>query len=520
MKKILALASAGVLALSLAACGGDDDDGNGAAGGVGEPWTLGTTDKVTALDPAASYDLGSSTLHYAIYQSLLTIPAGENKPQGDAAKECEYKDPKTFVCTLREGLKFSNGHDLTSSDVKHSIDRNLKIADPNGASGLLASLKNVETPDDLTVRFNLKRPDTTFQFVLTHSSTSIVDEEVFPMNKKVSDADVVGSGPYVMDDYESGQQATLKKSETYQGANEGKSPLIFVKYYPESSNLKLAIQNDEVQVAWRNLSPTDLTDLEDNGSVDVKKGEGSEIRYWVWQLGTPVGKQKAVRQAVAQLIDREAISERAYEGTVDPLFSAVPPGFPGQVDAFKSKYGDPSVEKAQAILDKAGVKTPVNLTLGYTPSHYGPNAVDEATELKSQLNDSGLFKATTKSAEWTQYQDLYKQNAYDLFMLGWFPDFLDADNYLSPFFVDGGFYANNYSNPEVNELVQKEQGTDDDSAREDAFGKIQEIVAEDVPTVPSWVGKNVAVTRPGVEGVEDTLDPAFIFRFWMVSYNG
>lgn len=426
MKKILALASAGALALTLAACGGDDD-GGGAAGGVGEDWTLGTTDVVTALDPAVAYDLGSSTLHYAIYQSLLTIPAGENKPQGDAAEKCEYKDPKTFVCTLREGLKFSNGHDLTSSDVKFSIDRNLKIADPNGASTLLASLKDVETPDDLTVQFNLKRPDTTFQFVLTHSSTSIVDEEVFPADKALGDADVIGSGPYVMGDYEAGQQATLEKSETYQGSNEGKSPLIFVKYYPESSNLKLAIQNDEVDVAWRNLSPTDLTDLEGNDSVEVKKGEGSEIRYWVWQLGTPVGKQQAIRQAAAQLIDREAISERAYEGTVDPLFSPVPPGFPGQVDSFKSKYGEPSVDKAKAILQKAGVKTPVDITLGYTPSHYGPNAVDEATELKSQLNDSGLFNATTKSAEWESYQDLYKEGAYDLFILGWFPDFLDAD---------------------------------------------------------------------------------------------
>ncbi|UPK73144.1 ABC transporter substrate-binding protein [Nocardioidaceae bacterium SCSIO 66511] len=519
MKKILALASAGVLALSLAACGGDDDSG-GAAGGTGEPWTLGTTDKVTALDPAGAYDLGSSTLHYAIYQTLLTIPAGENKPQGDAAEKCEYKDPKTVVCTLRDGLKFSNGDELTSSDVKYSFDRNLKIADPNGASTLLASLKDIETPDDKTVQFNLSRPDTTFQFVLTHSSTSIVDEDVFPADKIAGDADVIGSGPYVMDDYESGQQASLKKSETYQGANEGKSPLIFVKYYPESSNLKLAIQNDEVQVAWRSLSPTDLTDLEGNDSVNVEKGEGAEIRYWTWQLGTPVGKDKAIRQAVAQLVDRQAISDRAYEGTVDPLYSPVPPGFPGQVDSFKTKYGEPSVDKAKAILQKAGVKTPVDITLGYTPSHYGPNAVDEATELKSQLNDSGLFNATTKSAEWEQYQNLYKENAYDLFILGWFPDFLDADNYLSPFFVDGGFYANNYKNPEINKLVAEEQGTDDAATREKAFGKIQDIAAEDVPTVPTWVGKNVAVTQPGIDGVKETLDPAFIFRFWMVSYQG
>jgi peptide/nickel transport system substrate-binding protein len=126
---------------------------------------------------------------------------------------------------------------------------------------------------------------------------------------------------------------------------------------------------------------------------------------------------------------------------------------------------------------------------------------------------------TLKSAEWTQYQELYKQNAYDLFQLGWFPDFLDADNYLSPFFVDGGFYANNYSNKQVNQLVAKEQGTSNAQVRQQAFQQLQKIVAEDVPLIPSWVGKNTAVVSPEMEGVEQTLDPAFIFRMWTVSKN-
>jgi peptide/nickel transport system substrate-binding protein len=219
-------------------------------------------------------------------------------------------------------------------------------------------------------------------------------------------------------------------------------------------------------------------------------------------------------------MDRDAIVTNAYDDTVAPLYSIVPPGFPGQVDAFQEKYGEPSVEAARKLLTDAGVKTPVAITLGYTPTHYGPNAVDEASELQRQLEDSGLFRVTLESAEWEQYQDLYKEGAYDLFILGWFPDFLDADNYLSPFLVDGGFYANNYSSQRVNDLVAQEQGTEDAAEREEAFGQLQTIVAEDVPLIPSWVGKNVAVTVPGVTGVEETLDPAFIFRFWTVGYEG
>src|SRR5699024_4735954 len=145
------------------------------------------------------------------------------------------------------------------------------------------------------------------------------------------------------------------------------------------------------------------------------------------------------------IIDRQAIAKNAYSGIVDPLYSLVPPGFAGQVDAFAQKYGEqPNVDAAKKLLSDAGVNTPVNLTLGYTPSHYGPDAVDETNELKSQLEDSWLFKVQVKSAEWTQYQKLDKEGAYDLFILGWFPDLLDADNYLSPFLVDGGVYAINY----------------------------------------------------------------------------
>src|SRR3954449_3677297 len=120
----MAAVGAGALAAGLAACGGSSDSSSNTdanAGGTGSPWILGTTDSVTALDPAGSYDLGSSTLEYNMYQTLLTIPAGETSPQGDAAESCKYDDPQTFTCKLKPGLEFSNGDALTSSDVKYSF---------------------------------------------------------------------------------------------------------------------------------------------------------------------------------------------------------------------------------------------------------------------------------------------------------------------------------------------------------------------------------------------------------------
>ncbi len=529
---MLAAVSAGVMVASLAACGGSDDGGsggNGSGGGGGSSegsYILGTTESVTAMDPAGSYDFGSWNMQYAIFQQLMTINANESEPVGDAAESCDYDDPKTVTCKLREGLKFSNGNELTSSDVKFSMQRNLDIADPNGSSVLLAQLADkdskfrpdaVETPDDLTVTFHLNTPDTTFIKLLSTATTSIVDEDTFPADKLLDDDQVVGSGPLKLSQYKPGEQAVLEANESYDGDKTSKAKQIFVQYFKDPAPLKEAIKTGQVDIAWRTLSPTDLQDLKDNSNAEVIEGGGSEFRYWVFQLANKTVADKAVRQAVAQLIDRDSITKNAYDGTTAPAYSIVPPGFGGQTDSFKEKYGEPSVDKAKQILADAGVKTPVPLTMGWTPTHYGPNLVDEAREFSSQLNDSGLFKVSLKSAEWEQYQTLYKQNAYDIFALGWYPDILDADNYLTPFIRDGGFFANAYSNQKVNSLLSQELAETDTDKRDDIIGQLQDIVAEDVPLIPSWFGKNVAVAGPGMQGVEETLDPTYIFRLWTIS---
>ncbi len=494
---------------------------------------MGTTDTVTAIDPAGSYDLGSSTLQYSLFQTLVTIPAGSTTPEGDAAESCTYNDPKTLTCKLKPDLKFSNGDALTSSDVKFSFQRALAIGDPNGAAlyllgdiatadadGNLTGLdpKAIETPDDTTVIFHLNKPDVTFESLITYPGTgAIVDEEVFPANKKLPDDQVIGSGPYKLSQYKAGEQATLEVNDNYSGPAP-KSGQVFIHYYTDSSGLKLAVQNGEIDVAWDTLGPTDLTALSQDSNLTVAKGAGAAIRYWVWRVDKGVGADVAVRRAAAQVIDRAAIAKNAYENTVTPLYSIVPKGLAGATEAFKAAYGAaPDVTAAKKTLSDAGVSTPVNITMGYTPTHYGPNSVDEATEFKRELEASGLFTVDLKSTEWEQYQTIYKQGAYDLWMLGWYPDYPDADDYLSPFLVNGGFFENGYKNPEVNSLTAHELASPDQSTRNADFKKLQDIAARDVPFIPSWVGNNIAVYTNGMQGVKATLDPAYIFRLWTIS---
>src|SRR5262245_54527063 len=115
--RLAALGCTALLAVGAAACGGSDSDsGDGGtttgtsstpeAAGVADTVILGTTDKVVALDPVGAYDLGSQQLIGNIYQNLLSVPAGGNKPEPDAAESCEFTDEKTYVCTLKPDLKF------------------------------------------------------------------------------------------------------------------------------------------------------------------------------------------------------------------------------------------------------------------------------------------------------------------------------------------------------------------------------------------------------------------------------
>jgi peptide/nickel transport system substrate-binding protein len=530
-KKLVAVVGVAVAATALAACGSKNSAPAGSS--TSGNYILGTTDSsVTSLDPAGAYDLPSWTIQYNIYQQLVSYQPGSTKPTPYAAKSCEYTDPSTVKCVLNSGMEYSNGDPVKASDVAYSFKRSIVINDPNAASSLLSDLSNgstkhpdlakgaIETPDDTTVIFHLNAPDLTFIQALTTPAASIVDPKVYPADKLLPDSQSIGSGPFQLSQFQPNQQAVLTANPHYTGPNKPKAAQVTVQYFNSDTALTTAVGNGQVDVAWRTFSAQEIKTLQGNDKVNVYPGKGSEFRYWVFHTQKGPGANPAVRQAVAQLIDRNAIAQRAYDGTVNPAYSTVPPGFLGASQAFQTMYGSPSVSKAKAILQKAGVSTPVAIKLGYTPSHYGPASVDEANELASELNKSGLFKATVDDAEWNQYQDLEKTGVYDLYQLGWFPDYLDPDDYLSPFLRDGGFFVNGYTSKQMDALLTKERGETDTTKRAAIIGQIQTLTAKDVPMIPSWFGQNTGIANKDMTGVEPTLDQAYIFRMWLPSKSG
>ncbi|WP_043535459.1 ABC transporter substrate-binding protein [Actinomyces polynesiensis] len=531
-----AIAGLSALALLAGCSSGSSDSGSSgesgsASGGGGGDIVIGTTDSVTSLDPAGSYDNGSFAVQVQVFPFLLDAPQGSSDVEPDIAESAEFTTPTEYTVKLKPGLKWANGHDLTSSDVKFTFDRQLKIADDNGPSSLLANLDSVDAPDDTTVVFNLKSGnDQTFPQVLSSPAGPVVDEEVFSPDSLTSAADIVAAnafgGQYVITAYQDNQTIAYEPNPNYGGNREPASnDSVTVSYYADSSNLKLAVQEGDVDVAYRSLSATDVADLKTNDAVTVHTGPGGEIRYIVFNFDTqPYGattsdadeaKALAVRQAVADLIDRDQLADQVFKGTYTPLYSYVPEGLTGANESLKSLYGDgnggPDADKAKSTLEAAGVETPVKLDLQYTPEHYGPSSGDEYALIKSQLESSDLFTVNLQSTEWVQYSKDRTSDVYPAYQLGWFPDYSDADNYLTPFFLDGGFLKNHYSNPDVDKLIQEQLVEGDADKRADLIGQIQDAVAKDLSTVPFLQGSQVAVAGKDVQGVN--LDASFKFYY-------
>lgn len=513
-------------ALVLAGCAG-----GGGTGADDNIILVGTTDKVTTLDPAGSYDNGSLALQVNVFPYLVDTDLNSTEVVPSLAESAEFTAPDEYTVTLPEGLKWSNGNTLDANDVVFSFERNIAIADPNGASSLLYNLDTVEAVDDTTVVFHLKTEnDQVFPFILTSFPGAIVDDEVFAADALTPDEEIVEAnafgGPYLITSYDFNQTVELEPNPEYQGlieapVNDG----VILSYYTDSSNLKLDVQEGQIDVAYRSLSATDVEDLSGDDNVTVHDGPGGEIRYIVFNFNTqPFGATTAeadpasalaVRQAVAHLIDRAAISEQVYKGTYTPLYSFVPDGFAGATEVLKELYGDgnggPDAAKAAATLEAAGVATPVVLNLQYSPDHYGPSSGDEYALIKDQLEADGLFTVNLQSTEWVQYSEDRTADVYPAYQLGWFPDYSDADNYLAPFFLTNNFLGNHFSDPAVDEMILQQAVTPDAGEREALIGDIQAAVAAQLSTVPYLQGAQVAVSGTDIQGI--VLDASFKFRW-------
>lgn len=525
-KTLVLPAVIGLLAPVLAACGGSD------SGSGGDAIVVGTTDRFTAskeapapLDPAYAYDVGTWNILRQTVQTLMIQPRGEGEPVPEAAESCTFTDTgnERYSCTLRKDLKFANGDAVTAEDVKYSIDRARSLKADSGVFALLSTIDTVETKGDREVIFHLKTADATFPYKLSTPVAGIVNPDDYQRNSLRDGFDVDGSGPYTLAaDVKNDElvDAVFTKNPNYKGTLEVKNDKVTLRSFTDADAMGAALNDGDIDVMSRTMSPEQIEKLSasSDGDVDLVEMPGLEIRYLAFNTDAATVKTKAVRQAMAQVVNRSELVSKVYGSEAEPLYSLVPASIIGHSNSFFNKYGDPNTAKAEALLTKANITTPVKLTLHYTTDHYGAATKKEFEQLQKQLNDSGLFDVTIEGTPWATFRPAEQKGEYDVYGMGWFPDFPDADNYLAPFLDKDNFLGSPYANSEIrNTLIPESRRQADRLSASTSLTDIQDIVADDVPVLPLWQGKQYVAARDDVTGTAYALNSSSTLQLWELS---
>jgi len=346
-----------------------------------------TSDKIISLDPASAYDFFSIEVINQVFDTLLVYEPVTSKLLPGLATTIPTvanggisNGGKTYTYHLRPGVTFSDTTAFNSSVVKRSIDRAIRLDLPASAAFLLYDVGalradhkggnntvagTITTPDSLTVQFNLTSPVSFFNQLMAFSVAAPVPWTYSQTKEQPSTVgSVVGTGPYKMTQHTVNQLVVLQKNPTYYNAGLYASfsipsiPVtgqVNINIRSSSTILKQDIETKAVDVVFRTLTPTDLTDLQNRATtlgITVKLGASPQIRYLVINQNTITDKR--VRQAIAYSVNRADINRIVFNNQVTALYSMVPPAMPFASPVFQGAYGDANCTAANALFAKIG----------------------------------------------------------------------------------------------------------------------------------------------------------------------
>ncbi len=475
---------------------------------------VGTTDKIVILDPAKAYDYFSCNILQNIMVGLVGYKIGSSEIVPQLATSWEIsKDGLTYTFHLRKDAKFEDGTPIDAKAVVWSIKRAMKL---NGDPAFLLTdvVKSVEAVDDYTVKFTLKKPDVTFLSRLAFTVAYPVNPKEYPANDFFHGMpQKSASGPYKVMQWVRDVKIVLEENPYYFG-EKPKTKRIVIMFYDDAATLRMALETGEIDIAYRHLNPRDFLDLKKSPYVKTYEGNSPQIRYIVFNVKKAPFDNVLVRRAIAYAVNRQEIINDVFYGLARPLYSMIPMGMWGHEDVFPKR----NLEKAKELLQKAGysASNPLKIDLWYTPTHYGLTEADVAQVIKESLEQTGMIKVNIKYAEWSTYIDYFLHGQMGMFLLGWYPDYLDPDDYISPFLGTEGAKSlgSFYSDPQMDDWIVKARSVVDINQRKAFYHKIQLKLANDAPYIPLWQGVATAAALTNVKGV--LLEPTQIFRYYII----
>ncbi|MFF0188021.1 ABC transporter substrate-binding protein [Streptomyces sp. NPDC005244] len=496
------------------------------------------SDVPDSFDPGNTYYAYMYNLSRLYARPLMTFQPGAGEkgntlvPDLAAGKGVPSDGGKTWTYKLRSGLKYQDGAAITSKDVKYAVERSNFARDvlslgPNYFQQFLVGgdkykgpykdksakgLSSIETPDDTTVVFHLKTAFQEFDYLVASPQTAPVPQAKDNGVDYVKN--IVSSGSYKFQSYSDGKQAVLVRNENWDAKTD---PLR--KQYPAKIVVNLKVNAETID---KDVLAGDAIDLGGGGvqaatqaqllsSADKKAGTdntyGGRLVYMAINTKVKPFDKVECRKAVQFAIDKVSV-QTAEGGPVrgDVASTVLPPDIPGygKSDVYASAGNKGDAAKAKEQLKACG-KTAINTNISARSDR--PQEIDAATAIINSLKKVGInasLKQYPSGKYFTDYAGVPKfteKNNIGLIMMQWGADWPSGYGFLqqilngSAIGASGNTNLSQYDNKDVNALLEKAIGTQDDSARNSLYTEIDKKTMDDAVLVPLTYFK-VLLARP------------------------
>jgi len=474
----------------------------------------------TSLDPGFVQDGDTIDLLQQVYEGLVAW-GPDNTVVPILAEKWEVEDEgKTYVFTIKKGVKFSNGQELTAEDFKWTYERN---TDPKMQSPVVEYLYDIEgvrekvegkaqeisgivVRDPYTLAITIDQPRAYFLGKLTYMINSVLPKDGVPGDRRIENAtEMIGTGPFTVTQYVPEQLVTLAANPSYHGGK------------PQIDGIERKVVKDPAtRLAKYKAGEFDLVMLERQDVDALKKDTqfSSELKPFdrpaIWyiamnQLQHPQFRDRRVRQAFAMAIDKEKIVNELLGGVNTVANSIIPPGVLGHRAEAKSLPFDPAAaQKLFAEAGFAGGKGFPEVEMYFREGRPDARIVAEAAA--SQLKQNLGVNVKLRTMEWGAYLDMYNQKEIPFYHMRWAADYLDPENFLS--FMLATYGPENklgYANAEFDALCRKGDALMDEAERLKVYAQAEDLVLQDAPWIPIYFQRDFELIKPNVKGLRESL---------------
>jgi peptide/nickel transport system substrate-binding protein len=475
----------------------------------------------TTFDPTRNQDVYGSTVLALVAEQLFEIDKDVNTV-GRVVEKSENPEPNVYVWTLRRGIKFQDGSDLTAEAVKFNLERH--INDPKSVRNQdVKDVTSVETPDQYTVRVTLKGPFAPFLNKVAGASSAgtvlspaVVQRLGENLQRDLTNA---GAGAFKFREWQRDTQIAVERNETYwkKDATGGQLPYldrIVLKIFPDENVRLTNLKTGDADMLQANPPPKDVADLKkDTGLIVV---ETPDLGWQFITLNTEKEpfNNPAARRAFSYAIDRaQLVKTVLFDVSAKPQDTPVPDTIPWAYDSDPAAhpYLKRDVAKAKQELQAAGKPSGFKFTAQV--SNASPVLQQTMELIKDQIKEVGLDMEIQPIEFGTLVQNANQGN-YQAACIGWSGGTDPDDNLYSLFYTKAGFNLSKYTNPEFDRLLDQGRATLDRNGRATIYKQAQKILMQDQPFIILWQNKRIFVARKNVQNMPTTFNGYWAARDW------